>query len=422
VARFFPSVYTHTIPWALNGRSQAKADGNHRSTAVYGNRLDFIFRQAQDRQTIGIPIGPDASRIVGELVLSAVDGMFLSLSGRRRPTYLRHVDDYWIGGHSVDECERHLQTLRTALREYELDVNELKTRILPTNQIIGESWPTELQRELRQNLDSHRSSGRNDTITTLSNIIDRATRNNDEGMIRHVIRKIDEYSLWDRHWDLLEHFLAQCSIQFPHAFDYVARVVSWRIRTSQAHDRNLWSDVASVVATQASELGRDSEVLWALWLIKELGVRITRKMTTNIVRGNGPIVLAYVAHAYANGLIREKRFHETLWARVAGNRHAGQFWPLTLELDYLEIPETTTQVEGDGAARVLHESGASLIDWNAAPKVFLEEDQWSGRPMKAIEDYTSDYESDEGEEENDLDSFSPLRTRVTPPDPDDVDF
>lgn len=59
VSRCYASIYTHSIPWAINGRAEAKADTNSYSSAVFGNRLDFVFRQAQDAQTIGLPIGPD---------------------------------------------------------------------------------------------------------------------------------------------------------------------------------------------------------------------------------------------------------------------------------------------------------------------------------------------------------------------------
>jgi hypothetical protein len=116
ISRFFPSIYSHAIPWALNGRAQAKNDQKHDSITVFGNRLDFIIRQLQSKQTIGIPVGPDSSKIVSEIIASAVDKRFIELSGRNKPIYVRHADDYWIGGKSRSECEGHLNNLRTALK------------------------------------------------------------------------------------------------------------------------------------------------------------------------------------------------------------------------------------------------------------------------------------------------------------------
>jgi hypothetical protein len=102
VSRFFPSVYSHSIPWALNGKPAAKLDHEPKSTTVWGNRLDFSVRQAQSGQTLGIPVGTDTSKIIAEIIMSSVDKELLRLSGTQRPTYVRHVDDYWIGGHTIE--------------------------------------------------------------------------------------------------------------------------------------------------------------------------------------------------------------------------------------------------------------------------------------------------------------------------------
>lgn len=145
VSRCFPSVYTHAIPWALDGREAAKRDRRENSSDVRGKRLDFIIRQSQDGQTAGIPVGPDTSRLISELILSKIDFEHLQ-ADRKKVHYVRHVDDYWIGGDTIDECENYLRKLRIGLGEYQLDINESKTKIVPLSQAIGESWPTELKK------------------------------------------------------------------------------------------------------------------------------------------------------------------------------------------------------------------------------------------------------------------------------------
>ena len=68
---------------------------------------------------------------------------------RTPPAVVRHVDDIWIGAHSQDEAEHVLYTYRTSLREYELDINELKTFISPANKYLPHFWPKELGDLLR---------------------------------------------------------------------------------------------------------------------------------------------------------------------------------------------------------------------------------------------------------------------------------
>jgi hypothetical protein len=350
-----------------------------------------------------VPVGPDTSRLVSEIILSAVDHSFLLKSGSKKPHYLRHVDDYWVGGHSFEECEKHLGNLRSSLREYELDVNELKTRIVSTNRVFGESWPIEFESRISQ---AFTPGSGIDKVSTLSQIIERATTENDDGMIRHVIRKMDEKHYWHSNWEILEHFLAQCAVQFSHSFDYVARVVAWRLRINAALDKPLWRDVSDSVISRASELGRDSESLWALWLMKEMSTKVSRKTSDNVIRNNSPLVLGFLAHMHAKNLTSDPNCAAKLRSKVDGNAYAGSTWPLSLELTHLGLQENI--LDGSTAEvplKLLHENRASLIDWDAVPKVFVTDDDngpaGPNLPLNAIEDFSSDYDSDEKEEEED---------------------
>ncbi|OCJ14909.1 hypothetical protein A6U89_22670 [Agrobacterium sp. B133/95] len=414
VARFFPTVYTHTLAWAINGKAAAKSDKSSASAAVYGNRLDFILRNSQSGQTIGIPVGPDASKIAAELLLSAVDDNFLSrYPARERPTYVRHVDDYWIAGNSQDECERHLFQLRLALREYQLDINESKTKIVSTKLVFADDWPFEFDKELIESLGRDRKQ-KNETLSILAKITEVATTSGDDGIIRHAIRLIDDNRLWDRQWGLLEHFVAQCAVQFPHSFDYVARVVAWRKRRNpETLDDDLWKHVAIATIDQNAPLGRDSEVVWALWLLKELEVVVPRATTELMLTNAGPIPLALLAHMSVKKLTADKRLRDKLVKKVVESPIAGPFWPLSLELVHLGKGEAAWLREKIPAyLLVLHQKQASIIDWEAKPKVYDDSPDDDGdEPDYAIEDYGADYGSDDvpgdHDDDDEYDELSP---------------
>ena len=153
MSRFYYSIYTHAFPWALNGKNAAKKDADWKSTSVFGNRTDFLLRQAQAKQTVGMPVGDSTNH--AEIIMSAVDQSFIKRSGKSAPVYVRHVDDYWIGGRSHEECEKHLTNLRAALKDYELDINETKTRIISTKYVFGEDWPSEFERIIEETLGYH---------------------------------------------------------------------------------------------------------------------------------------------------------------------------------------------------------------------------------------------------------------------------
>lgn len=141
IARFFPSIYTHSIAWAFHGKAFAKAH-RHDSTLL-GNQLDSHFQSLQDRQTIGIPIGQDISRVIAEVILGQVER---NLGYKNFPEGIRCIDDYEIGFLSRSRASAFRQRLERGLAEYELALNSLKTNILTLPQLLSDRWDTELRR------------------------------------------------------------------------------------------------------------------------------------------------------------------------------------------------------------------------------------------------------------------------------------
>ena len=345
--------------------------------------------------------------------MSGVDKRMIELSVTNPPTYVRHVDDYCIGGHSHDECERYLAKLRLALSDFSLDINELKTRIISAKFVFGETWPSQIDRAISEEFLPYNEADA-DSVAVLGVIIEQAVASNDDGIIKRAIRIFDRRRLWHQQWNILEHFLAQCAVQFPHSFDYVARVVAWRVRTGTPVDRDLWIDIARSTATRDGSLGRDSEVCWAIWLLKELRSRLPKSITDIIAEHASPLVLAFLVHFAKHRMASDRRLIEKLGGRVEGDPFAGEFWPLTLELYHLngEDPNwasaTTLPV-----LRSLHENRISIIDWDAPPRVFDEVSATPTRsPSRAIEDIGSDYAEDEEDDEDEEDVASSFDDEV----------
>jgi len=139
ISTCFPSIYTHSIPWAMHGRKKAKKARSDLSLA--GNILDKATQAVRDSQTNGLLIGPHTSNIIAELVLTCVDSTLLK-QGHKRLT--RHIDDYRFYARTHEEAENFIRNLGMALREYELSLNEKKTKILPLPRPQVENWVREL--------------------------------------------------------------------------------------------------------------------------------------------------------------------------------------------------------------------------------------------------------------------------------------
>ncbi|MEF8719478.1 MAG: RNA-directed DNA polymerase [Candidatus Accumulibacter necessarius] len=140
LSQFYPSIYTHSIPWALHTKSVAKAKQN--DYTLLGNVLDLAIRNGQDKQTIGIPIGPDTSLVIAEVILSSVDSR---LGGAITKRGFRYIDDIGCGFRTIAEAEETLGQLQHLIGDLQLQLNPKKTRIIELPSEIEASWVPHLR-------------------------------------------------------------------------------------------------------------------------------------------------------------------------------------------------------------------------------------------------------------------------------------
>ncbi len=129
VKNCYPSIYTHSIAWALHGKRSARNRRNDFTLA--GNRLDRLFQYANDGCTNGIPIGPAVSDLAAELVLAGVDTHFAKALRRNKldssVLVVRFKDDYRVLAKRPEDGRTAIKLLQASLRAFRLELNEDKT-------------------------------------------------------------------------------------------------------------------------------------------------------------------------------------------------------------------------------------------------------------------------------------------------------
>jgi hypothetical protein len=336
ISRFFYSVYTHSLPWALNGKPEAKKDRKHDSSVVFGNRLDYIVRQAQDGQTVGIPVGPDFSRYISEIIGKAIDRSFRAKCGDD-VIYLRLVDDIYLGADDLDRANQILSSLGDSIREYQLDINESKTAIVESRYDLEPYWPVRVRREVETFMDKKpgQLEGRvaRDFIHLLDEMIRTSNTEQDDGVVKFFLKKIDESSLWDDYWEILEPFLVRVVVSFPRSWDYVARVLSWRSRRKMPVSGHIWSSVLRKGVLRYAAEGADSEVCWILWLSKELGFGIAEEALKVIIARCGAMSVLISLDVYHSRPHEYNFPNSLLLDRLGPNPMLGEDWLLAYEAD-----------------------------------------------------------------------------------------
>jgi hypothetical protein len=140
IKNFYPSIYTHSIAWALHGKATARSARN--DYRLWGNRLDRLFQNANDGCTNGIPIGPIVSDLIAELIASAVD-VELSEAVREADVdceLVRFKDDYRIFVKREEDGVAVVKMLQAALKSQNLEINESKTEISRLPEGLFRKW------------------------------------------------------------------------------------------------------------------------------------------------------------------------------------------------------------------------------------------------------------------------------------------
>jgi hypothetical protein len=92
------------------------------------SKLNNLLLTWNNRDSYGLPVGNNASRILAEAALIDIDRYLIA----QDVTYVRFVDDFRIFASDVDEAAYLIQLLQARLAEDGLTLNSEKTHIVPT--------------------------------------------------------------------------------------------------------------------------------------------------------------------------------------------------------------------------------------------------------------------------------------------------
>lgn len=400
VSRFYHSTYTHSIPWAFHGKAAAKQDRRVSSAAVFFNRLDFILRQGQDGQTIGIPVGPDASRYIAELISTAVDREFTNRCDVNEFQLVRHVDDVWIGANTHADAERALWRYREALREFELDINESKTRIYSEDFRFSDAWPFDVSTRLDAGIDApvHRRTER--LRAALEYAFSLGVSEADDGIIKYAIRQLDRSQIdWDA-WNTIEPFLMRSAVHFGHTIDYVSRILVWRELARGDLDHDRWNSLLHSILDRQARLGNDSEVCWSLYVALRLNILVPLPVAVNILNNCGAMSVVAVLNCVDAGLV-DRDIFDLAFIRIQEESANGTYWPVFLEWIARSWPRhaEVSDRSANEVVTAMARAGVVLFDSGRLTSVFDGVDEADFQTVAtAIESRVSFYDDDEDDD------------------------
>ncbi len=296
VSRFFPTIYTHSIPWAIHGKAIAKK--NRTPTPKYwGNLIDLACRQVQDEQTFGLPIGPDTSHIIAECIATAVD-IELARKIRAPLAGFRYVDDFYLFFDTYAAAEAALALLIRSLKEFELQINFEKTTICRTEDLEDDAWSHTLR---RFSLDSGGTRQRSSINHFFEIARGLAKAHSDESVMVYALRRISSSIIRKENWNTFEAHLCHVAIAHPVTMQSIARILSTYASLGYQLNSSRLSRLVNSVISEHAPLEHHSEVVWALWIAKELDIQLRTENIDLVAQMNSAACVLILLDLAASG-------------------------------------------------------------------------------------------------------------------------
>lgn len=285
LSKFYPTIYTHSIPWAMLGKNEAKEiynkgkdevkrmsqRGDLKALLYYkADAIDVATRNCQGQQTIGIPIGPDTSYTIAELINSRIDICLNDFD--EKLTGCRYYDDYYLYVNTIEEAEGIFKFLQAKLHEFGLEINESKVSI--------KKFPFEFVEKFSADLSQFSFTKRfEQSIKLYFNIIWKFAEKTPE-KISHIFRyalKIFEPSVIDKisippyYWKIFENLLLKTILLDPTILDVACRILE-SYKTFVSKDK--LQKLVNLIFKEHIPINQHLEVSWAFWICKKFDLVI----------------------------------------------------------------------------------------------------------------------------------------------------
>lgn len=337
IAKYYPSIYTHSIAWAIHGKKEIKKPENRNNFSYFGNRLDATSRRCQSGQTNGIPIGPDTSRIISEILGCKFDKKlkekyeekFDNLDGYRM------IDDCKFYFSSYTQAESAFKFLTEILMDYGLNINEVKTEIRKLPYPIESEWSILLRNFQIKNKPRRQ---RSDIIDFFSMAFKFARENPNDSVLKFASKVIwnkiqphPEYNyttIHEENCDLFKSLIFKMGISEPATLPVILKFLLFYSNLIETDDINHFIDA---ILENNIYNGHNFEVSWALWIAKTFSISIKNDIAQKILNSNDVISAIIALDMKEKNLISDSVDLSVLELELTKDGLINEWWLLTYE-------------------------------------------------------------------------------------------
>lgn len=321
ISRFYGTIYTHSIPWLVHTKPIAKA--NRKDYTLLGNLLDRDLRNCNSSQTVGIPIGPDTSLIVAEVITCMLDTLIQNKL--KSVKTFRFVDDYYLYCDNYADAEKAFKFIQALLTEFQLDINEEKTKISKAPFSFDSRWSIELGTfNIRKTINTQRK----DIERFVSLSLQHSEENPKDSVLLFSIQVLKYLELFDENWDTYEALILKIGIVEPRTLPIVTEILASNItRINKSKVKIIVEKLLNLHLPK----GHNFEVSWALWMCIEFGIKIKNKVAEQIFTSNDILSKLIALDMKSKNLINSTVDTNSLLSELTDDSLMDENWIFTYE-------------------------------------------------------------------------------------------
>jgi hypothetical protein len=290
ITRFYPSIYTHSIPWAAYGKENVKKNIK-KYLGTLADGIDILLRKCNRDQTVGIPIGPDTSRIVSEIVSAYVDQQIFETSKLSISDADRLQDDWLVGSPSLERAEFLLSKIQQAYQRLGLDINGNKTTIEHLQSVRHPPWRGVVRSFFKGSGANPVGSDLHDLCRTALSLQAEHPR---DFVLRYLISSLLSIRIRKEDFHIVEAFLLKAVVVDSRVTQDVCGLLLNYV--AEEMPVNIGRVCARFVPFVESSLEKQHhfEALWGLFLIRGLKKRLVTKKIVELAGECGGAVLPLI--------------------------------------------------------------------------------------------------------------------------------
>ena len=288
ISNFFPSIYSHSIPWALIGFDVAK---KQRDPKLWFNQVDKCVRAMKRNETNGVPIGPATSNIISEAILVRID----TILKNEGFVFVRFIDDYTAYFDAYEEAEKFIRRLGEELSKYKLLLNAKKTVIEQLPCPSSAEWVVDLATRIPRDKEVPSI-----LIRFLDYAVDKQAISPDGSVIKYaaktIVRDIDDKTV-----DIVLKYLLGLCIKYP----ILIPVLNTLFEKVNTNNGFVYTSQLIKILDEHTINRRSDAMAWTLHYLNKFSQPIPSDTAKAIIASSDcvAILMLYLSRQYDNEVI-----------------------------------------------------------------------------------------------------------------------